>query len=269
VRALRGKTAVVTGAASGIGRALALRLHRARMRLVLADIDRQRVEELARQIPGSVPVRTDVSRAAQVEALAETAYRACGAVHLLCNNAGIADSGPIWEMPLPRLRRVIDVDLWGAIHGCRAFVPRMLRQPGEAHVVNVSSMAGLVTPPGASAYSIAKHGVVALSEALAQDLEASDARIGVSVVCPGWVRTSLGDESRDPLMRALIARGTDAADVAEQIVAAVRDDRFYVLTHPELAAAVRNRARDIALGRRPSVPLVRRSAARRRRATSR
>ena len=233
------------------------------MHLVLADIDRRRLSDIAAQIPGALAIRTDVSRAAQVEALAAAAVRARGAVHLLCNNAGVADSGALWEMPVARLKRVLDVDLWGVIHGCRAFVPRMLRQRGEAHIVNVASMAGLVTPPGASAYSIAKHGVVALSEALSQDLAERGARIGVSVVCPGWVRTGLADDVADPLLRRLVAQGAEAGDVARQIVAAIRERRFYVLTHPGLAGAVKNRARDILEGLAPSVPLVRRPARRR------
>jgi NAD(P)-dependent dehydrogenase (short-subunit alcohol dehydrogenase family) len=257
VRTLRGKTAVITGAASGIGRALAIRLAGERMQLVLADLDQRPLEELARQLPAALAVRTDVSRAPSVERLARAAERRFGAVHLLCNNAGVADSGTLWEMPLPRLRRVLDVNLWGVIHGCRAFVPRMLRQGVRAHVVNVASMAGLVTPPGAGAYSISKHGVVALSEALVQDLTARRARVGVTVVCPGWVKTALADGLADPLMRLLVARGIEPERVADEIVGAVREDRFYLLTHPELAPAVERRARGIIDGRAPNVPLER------------
>jgi NAD(P)-dependent dehydrogenase (short-subunit alcohol dehydrogenase family) len=160
-------------------------------------------------------------------------------------------------MPLPRLRRVLDVNLWGVIHGCRVFVPRMLRQKGHAHVVNIASMAGLVTPPGAGAYSISKHGVVALSEALVQDLVARRARIGVTVACPGWVKTALADDLTDPLMRLLVGAGIPPERVAERIVEAVREERFYLLTHPELAGAVERRARGILEGRAPNVPLVR------------
>ena len=260
MRSLRGKTAVVTGAGSGIGRALAERLWRERMQLVLADVDRRALEAIASRLPGALAIRTDVSRGAAVEALAAAAYQRFGAVHLLCNNAGVADSGTLWEMPLPRLRRVLDVNLWGVIHGCRAFVPRMLRQRGQAHVVNLASMAGLVTPPGASAYSISKHGVVALSEALSQDLALRRSRIGVTVVCPGWVKTNLADGVPDPLLRLLVARGLPAEAVADAIVSGVREDRFYLLTHPELAGAVKDRARDILEGRAPDVPLIRRPA---------
>jgi NAD(P)-dependent dehydrogenase (short-subunit alcohol dehydrogenase family) len=236
------------------------------MHLALADSDRRGLRKMAAAIPHALVVRTDVARPAAVEALANAAYGRFSAVHLLCNNAGIADAGALWEMPLPRLRRVLDVNLWGVIHGCRAFVPRMLRQRGRAHIVNVASIAGLVTPPRTAAYSISKHGVVALSEALSQDLAERRARIGVTVACPGWVKTRLGADLGDPLLRMLVAGGLPPEAVADQIVDAVRNGRFYVLTHPELARAVKNRARDILAGRAPEVPLFRRPA--RSRATS-
>jgi len=184
VRSLRGKTAVVTGAASGIGRALAHRLAREGMRLVLADVDRRALAQLSRELPGAMAVRTDVSRMADVEALADEAYARFGAVHLLCNNAGIAAYGRVWEVPLARWRRVVAVNLWGVIHGCLAFLPRMIAQRGPAHVVNTASMAGLVTPPLGGPYSASKHAVVAVSEALAQDLAGQGSAVGVSVLCP-------------------------------------------------------------------------------------
>jgi NAD(P)-dependent dehydrogenase (short-subunit alcohol dehydrogenase family) len=260
VRSLRGKTAVVTGAASGIGRALAHRLAREGMRLVLADIDQEKLREVAGEIRGALPVRTDVSRMAQVELLAAKAYARFGAVHLLCNNAGVAEYGPLWELPLPRWQRVIGVNLWGAIHGCLAFVPRMLAQGGAAHVVNTASMAGLVTPPLAAAYSVSKHGVVALSEALVQDLSLRGARIGVSVLCPGWVATRLVHSARGAgaIVRSLIAHGIPPEAVAEQTVRAVRENRFYVLTHPQMAPAVRRRAEEILEGRAPAPRPLRR-----------
>ena len=259
MRSLRGRTAVVTGAASGIGRALARRLARAGMNLVLADVDLPRLRAVAGEIPGALAVRTDVSRAADVEALAAKAYARFGAVHLLCNNAGIADSGPIWEVPLPRFRRVLAVNLWGAIHGCRAFVPRMLAQGGPGHVLNTASMAGLLTPPMAGAYSVSKHAVVALSEALVQDLALRGASIGVSVLCPGWVATRLlaSAPAVDPLVRALVAHGLSPDAVAVQTVRAVREGRFYVLTHPALTKAIKARAERIVSGRFPYGPALR------------
>jgi NAD(P)-dependent dehydrogenase (short-subunit alcohol dehydrogenase family) len=258
VRSLRGKTAVVTGAASGIGRALAHRLARERMRLVLADVDRRRLGEVASELPGALAVPADVSRIADVESLAAKAYARFGAVHLLCNNAGVAEYGAVWEVPLGRWRRVVGVNLWGAIHGCLVFVPRMIAQGGAAHVVNTASMAGLVTPPLAGPYSVTKHAVVALSEALVQDLTMRNTRIGVSVLCPGWVATRLVDTSRaaGPVIRSLVAQGLEPDAVAERTVRAVRAGEFYVLTHREMAPAVRRRADDILAGRAPAaVPL--------------
>ena len=260
MRSLRGKTAVITGAASGIGRALAHRLAREGMRLVLADIDQEKLREVAGRIRGALAVRTDVSRMSQVKHLADEAYARFGAVHLLCNNAGVAEHGALWELPLARWRRLMGVNLWGAIHGCLAFVPRMLAQGEAAHVVNTSSMAGLVTPPLAGAYSASKHAVVALSEALVQDLALRRAPIGVSVLCPGWVATNLADSARgqDAGLRSLISRGIPPEAVAEQTVRGVRENRFYLLTHPQMAAAVRRRADQILEGRAPGARLFRR-----------
>lgn len=248
MRSLRGKTAVVTGAASGIGKALALRLAREGMRLVLADVDARRLREVASALPGALPVRADVARMADVEALADRAWARFGSVDLLVNNAGIAEVGPLWEVPLARWRRVLGVNLWGAIHGCLAFVPRMLAQGTVGHVLNTASMAGLVTPAGSAAYSVGKHGVVALSEALAQDLALRRARIGVSVLCPGWVSTGIFDAvpGAGPGLRALVARGQSPDAVAEQAVRAVREGRLYVLTDPRMGKAVLQRAQAIA-----------------------
>ena len=254
MRSLRGKTAVITGAASGIGRALAYRLAREGMRLVVADVDRRRLKELMPGLPGALAVRADVSRFADVESLARKAYARFGAVHLLCNNAGVAEYGAVWEVPLARWRRILGVNLWGAIHGCLAFVPRMIAQGAAAHIVNTASMAGLVTPPLAGAYSATKHAVVALSEALVQDLALRRAPIGVSLLCPGWVATGLVESApgADPVLRTLVAHGISPEAVAERTLRAVRSGEFYVLTHPQMALAVRRRADDILAGRAPA-----------------
>ena len=222
------------------------------MRLVLADVDRRRLDELKEEIPAALAVRADVSRASDVEALAKKAYARFGAVHLLCNNAGIEGQGAVWEVPLPKWRRVLATNLFGVVHGCVAFVPRMLAQRAAAHVVNTASMAGLVTPPGSGAYSASKHGIVALSEALAQDLALRKARIGVSVLCPGWVATRIASEGGDPVVKALVERGISPESVADETVRAVREDRFYVLTHPQMAPAVLRRAERILEGRAPA-----------------
>ena len=256
MRTLRGKTAVITGAASGIGRALAQRLSAERMRLVLADVDGKGLREVAARLPQALAVRTDVSRMADVQRLARAAYARFGAVHLLCNNAGVAEYGAVWEVPLPRWRRVVGVNLWGTVHGCLAFVPRMLAQGDAAHVVNTASMAGLLTMPLSGHYSATKHAVVALSEALVQDLALRRARIGVSVLCPGWVATRFAETApgADALVRALARQGRPPEEIAERMVRAVRAGEFYVLTHPEMAPAVRRRAAEILSGRAPAPP---------------
>src|SRR5437870_11623299 len=209
------------------------------MHLVLADVDRRPLRELASSLPGALAVPTDVSRMRDVEMLAAKAYARFGRVHLLCNNAGVAEYGAVWEVSLRRWQRVLGVNLWGAVHGCLAFVPRMIAQGGAAHVVNTASMAGLVTPPLAGAYSASKHAVVALSEALVQDLALRGARVGVSVLCPGWVATRLADSASDPVLRSLVQRGLPPEAIADEAVRAVREERFYVLTHPQMAPAVR------------------------------
>jgi NAD(P)-dependent dehydrogenase (short-subunit alcohol dehydrogenase family) len=260
VRSLRGRTAVVTGAASGIGRALALRLGREGMNLVLADVDRRRLKEVAAALPGALAVATDVSKMADVERLAGEAYARFGKVHLLCNNAGIAAFGSVWELPIARWRSVLGVNLWGVIHGCVAFVPRMLAQGGQAHVVNTASMAGLVTAPSAGAYNASKHAVVALSETLVQDLALARAKIGVSVLCPGWVATRIVASERGPaaeVVRSLVEHGLSADTVADQTVKAIRQGQFYVLTHPEMAPAVRRRAEQILSGKAPATMALR------------
>ncbi len=254
MRTLRGKTAVITGAASGIGRALARRLAAERMRLVLADVDAKGLRQVASDLPDALPVRADVSRMSDVQALAAAAWKRCGAVHLLFNNAGVADYGAVWEVPLRRWRRIVGVNLWGAVHGCLAFLPRMIAQAAPGHVVNTASMAGLLTPPLAGPYSVTKHSVVALSEALVQDLSLRRARIGVSVLCPGWVSTRLAESApgADAVVRALVSGGRSPEEIADRTVRAIRSGEFYVLTHPEMAPAVRRRTAQILAGKAPA-----------------
>lgn len=269
MRELRDRVAVVTGAAGGIGLALAEQCAAEGMRVVLADIDDA---ALARAVAGltargarALGVRTDVSQGAEVEALADAAERAFGAAHVVCNNAGVAVGGPSWTLSEADWRWVLDVNLWGVIHGVRAFVPRMLAGGDEGHVVNVASVAGLTTSPFLGPYHAAKHAVVALSEGLHHELAAVGARVRVSVVCPGFVRTGLGESARnrpsdrrnhgapdDPLaagveagFSAMVAGGVDPETVAEQVLAAVREPRFYVLTHPEFKPVVAARMHDI------------------------
>ncbi len=197
-----GRVAVITGGASGLGLAMAQRFAEAGMDIVIADIEAEplAMAEAAVAAKGVkvLPLRTDVAKADDVEALAEAAYRRFGAVHVLCNNAGIGGSpGAMWELSREDWQWVIDVDLWSVIHGVRSFVPRMIAGGQEAHVVNTASVAGLVSGAVGGPYTVAKFGVVALSEQLYFELGRAGHNIGVSVLCPGFVNTNIYDSSRN------------------------------------------------------------------------
>ena len=281
---LEGKTAVVTGGGSGIGRAVATQLAAAGMHVVVADIQRDALDATVTDLGARggrvIGVRTDVSDAASVEALAEAAVAEFGGVHLVHNNAGVGVGGPVWTHTERDWQWVLGVNLWGVIHGIRTFVPRMLEQGGPAHVVNTASMAGLISVPYLGAYNVSKHGVVTLSETLHRDLRLAGSDIGVSVLCPGLVMTNifesernrpdtLADDGRAAGLSALLAGAGDGAatedalgafgqilsadDVGAAVVEAVRKDRFYILTHPETSETlVRTRSDDIVEGRHPS-----------------
>jgi NAD(P)-dependent dehydrogenase (short-subunit alcohol dehydrogenase family) len=270
---LRGKTAVVTGAGSGIGRELALACAREGMGVMLADIDEAGLRETGAAIaPLGVRVesiRCDVSKSLEVEALADRAWERFGSVHLLFNNAGVAVAGPVWAATLEDWKWTLDINLMGVVHGVRAFVPRMLAQGGECHVVNTASVAGLVDIPGSGVYCVSKHGVVALSECLYHDLRVAKANIGVSVLCPAYVNTGIGDSARhrpselaatNPLAapyeqavrQALLHGKITAADVARITLEAVKSGRFYIITHEKIKGAIETRMRDILEDRTPT-----------------
>lgn len=272
MRDLAGKVAVITGAASGFGRELAVQCAGAGMKLALADRDREGLGATLALLPGDTEVITeicDVSKPCDVDNLAEATYARFGAAHLLFNNAGVAVSGPTWTTTLDEWKWVLDVNLMGVVHGVRSFVPRMLAQGQPAHVVNTASAAGLVSPPGSSVYCVSKHGVVTLSECLHHELWLERAPIGVSVLCPAFVPTGIGQSERNrpaefadanPLgeayaeaMRKAIAAGRlTAADVARITLDAVRDGRFYIITHPTIKKAIEIRMQDILDERLPT-----------------
>ena len=258
MRQLAGRVAVVTGAASGIGRALAGRFAAEGMRCVLADIEDdalgRAVAELRESGAAAIGVPTDVSRAADVRALADRALEEFGAVHVLCNNAGVGAGSDFAKIPLDVWDWVLGVSLWGVIHGCRTFLPILLEQD-EAHIVNTSSMAALNGHPlGLAPYTTAKFGVLGLSQNLHFELAATtQGQVGVSVLIPGLTRTRIFDSERNrpatvaapppssfrEVSRAALLRVWDEAldpgQVAELVVAAVREQRFYILTHPDEA----------------------------------
>jgi NAD(P)-dependent dehydrogenase (short-subunit alcohol dehydrogenase family) len=258
--ALAGRTAVVTGAASGIGLALAERLVAEGMRVVMSDVDPKRLADAAGRIrvEGEIlAVAGDVSRWEDVERLAAEAASAFGPVHLLCNNAGVQSSGTVWEYELRDWRWLLGVNLWGVIHGIKAFVPGMIEHGSQAHVVNTSSVGGLVTFPGMAPYAASKSAVIAISESLHLDLRAHDVPIGVSVLCPGPTMSDLRENStllrptvdeQRPLALVTHVPRMPAEEVAGIVVAAVLRDRFWIVTHPEYVDEVERRARGIATG---------------------
>jgi NAD(P)-dependent dehydrogenase (short-subunit alcohol dehydrogenase family) len=275
VKELAGKTAVVTGAASGIGRALAAAFAAEGMRVVLADVEAAALDEAAHAVAptgtGAIAVPTDVSKGDQVDALAVAAERAFGAVHLVCNNAGVAVSGLSWMHTLADWEWVLGVNLWGVIHGVRAFLPRLLTNGTDGHMVNTASMAGLLSAPGMAVYDVSKHGVVTLTESLYHELRLLGAPVGVSVVCPGAVATRImdsgrnrpahladtapalpGEEGMREAARASLAAGLPPARVATLVLDAVRTGRFWVLPHPEWKRYVRVRLEDVLGDRNPS-----------------
>jgi NAD(P)-dependent dehydrogenase (short-subunit alcohol dehydrogenase family) len=255
MRELAGRVAVITGAGSGIGRALALRLAAERMKVVIADVDVDGLAGTASALRDAgaeiLTLPTDVAREEAVEALAARTVETFGAVHLLCNNAGVFSRiAPVWEQSPADWQRVLGVNLYGVIHGIRAFLPRMLRQQDEGHIVNTASEAGFTSRPLTSVYNASKHAVLTLSESLAFELARIDARVGVSPRSPPRVATALREHApssgaeRDTILRSMrggVARGMDPTEVAEHVVRAVRESRFYIFTHPAVKDAIRAR----------------------------
>jgi NAD(P)-dependent dehydrogenase (short-subunit alcohol dehydrogenase family) len=245
------------------------------MKVVLADVEQEALGKAAAEMKASgasvMAVPADVSNGEDVEALARKTLDAFGAVHVLCNNAGVAVGGLCWERTAADWEWGLGVNLWGVIHGIRVFVPIMLAQGTEGHVVNTASMAGLISLPVMSVYSVAKYGIVALSEALHHELALSGAKLKVSVLCPGWVNTQLMDSERNrpaellneqepgptveafkETVRGLLVAGLTPEAVADHVFNAIRDERFYILTHPDMKEAIRTRMETILEERNPT-----------------
>jgi len=273
---LQGKVAVITGGASGIGRAVAERAAAEGMKIVLGDIEegplKEAVDDLTSRGVEALGVVTDVSDAASVRALRDRTLERFGAVHLVHNNAGIGLGGPIWEVSEEDWRWILGVNLWGVVHGVATFVPVLLEQ-GEGHVVNTASIAGLIAAPFLGPYNATKQAVVAISETLFKDLQAVGAPIGVSVLCPGFVRTRIAESERNRpqwapdraapgaaelrgAVQNMVDTGIAPEAVADQVVDAVRANTFYILTHPELDGALSTRFDDILQRRPPSPTLI-------------
>jgi NAD(P)-dependent dehydrogenase (short-subunit alcohol dehydrogenase family) len=257
---LAGKVAVVTGGASGIGKGIAAQLVAEGARVVIADIQRDAMEAAAAEI-GAAGVLTDVSDPASVDALAAAVLDRYGAVHVICNNAGIGPLAPVADLTLDDWRWMIGVNLWGVIHGVHTFLPILKRNRDGGHVVNTASMAGLVAGPRLGAYAAAKYGVVGLSEVLAAELAADNSRVGVSVLCPGTVHTNIGTSSRNRPADLPDAGFKDIdielednpryrwiypADAGAVVVRAIKRGDLYALTHPDWYPMVATRHEAIA-----------------------
>ncbi len=258
---LSGKVAVVTGGASGIGRGIAQRLIARRMQVVIADIEQEALDRTAAEI-GAVAVRTDVSDFDSVQALAAEVMSRFGAVHVVCNNAGVGSMARIADMTVKDWRWMVGVNLWGVIHGVTAFLPLLKANPDGGHIVNTASVGGLATMPGLGPYAVTKFGVVALSETLAQELAEDGAKVGVTVLCPGPVRTNIKASSRNrPAALAgggltdvdletsdfgARSRWIDPEDAGEIVALAIQRGDLYAFTHPEMGPRVEERHQAIA-----------------------
>jgi NAD(P)-dependent dehydrogenase (short-subunit alcohol dehydrogenase family) len=268
MRELAGKTAFVTGGASGIGLALGRAFAEAGMKVMLADIETEALADAVKSLHNVGPevrgVACDVTDPVSVEDAAKASYQAFGNVHVVCNNAGVAGSGGIDNISIESWRWVLDVNLMGVLHGIRTFLPHIRAHGEGGHIVNTASMAGMDSGLGFSSYVASKFAVVGMSEGLATQLKPLG--IGVSVLCPGYVRTRIGESGRNRPKRygpalapdpaspagALVAQiaerlkaGLDPSEVAAQVLAAVRADEFYVFTHPEMRGEVDARFADI------------------------
>jgi NAD(P)-dependent dehydrogenase (short-subunit alcohol dehydrogenase family) len=277
---LSGKVAVVTGSASGIGQGLARRFAGAGMKVVMADVEEAALGRAEAELRAGgadvLAVPTDVSSAGSVEDLARAAVERFGAVHVVCNNAGVGGGGPMASLSHAQWEWVLGVNLWGVINGISAFLPRFLDQ-GEGHIVNTASVAGLLAAPGMGPYCASKFAVVALSESLHLELTAMVSPVKVSVLCPGWVNTNIAEADRnwperlgppparnvDPrsevvreFLRQQLATGTMPDDVGELVLDAIRNDQFWILTESLMSGRVKERAEGIVARRNPAGPAL-------------
>ena len=285
MKSFHGKTAVVTGAASGFGLELSRLAARAGMNVVMADVQTDALERAAEEVRGAgaqvLARRTDVSQAGDVEALAAAATQRFGVPHLVFNNAGVGGGGLIWESSVKDWEWVLGVNLWGVIHGVRVFTPLMLEAARndpdyEGHIVNTASMAGLLNAPNMGVYNVSKHAVVSLTETLYQDLHLVTDQVDCSVLCPYFVPTGIHESHRNrppelaaetkPTPSQMIAQAMSAkavtsgkvtaAEVARKVLDAVRDQRFYIYSHPQALGNVQTRLEDVVMGRNPSDPFA-------------
>lgn len=282
----QGRTAVITGAASGFGLETSRLAAQAGMNVVMADVQAEALQRAAEEIQALgapvLPYRLDVSKAAEVEALGAAVQQRFGAPHLVFNNAGVGSGGLIWEHSAKDWEWVLGVNLMGVVHGVRVFTPMMLAAAQadpqwRGHIVNTASMAGLVNMPNMGVYNVSKHAVVSLSETLYQDLSLVTDQISASVLCPFFVPTGihlsernrpadLADEAQQQTVSQKISRAMSAkavssgkvtaAHIAQRVMDAVRDRQFYIFSHPHALKTVQQRMEDVLQHRNPSDPFA-------------
>lgn len=282
MRDFQGKVAVITGAGRGIGQGIARRCAEEGMKVVLASIGMETLSRTAAELKAHgvevLTVQTDVSKFADIENLAQKTLDTFGAIDLLVNNAGVGLVGNVWESTLADWQWGLGVNLWSVIYGIRVFVPLMLAQDTECHIVNVSSAAGLLDGPGLGIYKVTKFGIISLSDTLYGELKQRGSKIGVSVLCPGFVKTdsvtwstwerNRPAELRNPpghppantedtalweMLRQGVESGISVEHVADSMFEAVREQRLYALTGTEFNDAIRTRTENILNGRNPFV----------------
>jgi len=275
----KGKVAVVTGAASGIGFALAEKCLAEGMHVVMADIEQAALETAAEKLSAAgnntiLPVKTDVSIAAEIEKLKDKTVEEFGAVHLLFNNAGVGGGGNSWTATKEDWDWVLGVNLWSIIYGVQTFVPQMIAQDTECHVVNTASVAGLLGGSTNACYSVTKHGVVAFTENFFADLRNEDTKIGTSVLCPGFVNTNIFDSGRNrperlanqtpdatpapeaqariDMFKKILENGVQPSQIADIVFKGIRNNQLYILTHDQFGPLIEQRAHNIIQGINPT-----------------
>lgn len=284
MKTFKGRTAVITGAASGFGLETSRIAAREGMHVVMADVQADALERAAAEIRGLgaevLPFRLDVSQAHEVEALGAATVERFGTPHFVFNNAGVAAGGLIWEHSAQDWAWILGVNVMGVAHGVRVFTPLMLAAAKadaayEGHIVNTASMAGLLNPPNMGAYNVSKHAVVSLSETLYQDLSLVSDQVTASVLCPYFVPTGISASHRNrpadapggkPTRSQRVAQAmtgkavesgkVSAADIAAMVFDALREKRFYIYSHPKALAAVQTRLEDLMQARNPTDPFA-------------
>lgn len=286
IQDFKGKTAVLTGAGSGFGLECA-RIGAARgMNLVLVDVQQDALDRAQAEMEAAgaqvLARRVDVSKADQMESLAQAVQQRFGAPHFVFNNAGVGAGGLVWENTVADWEWVLGVNVWGVVHGVRLFTPMMLAAAAQdpsyrGHIVNTASMAGLLTPPNMGVYNVSKHAVVSLTETLYQDLSLVTDQVGASLLCPYFVATGINNSERNRpgdlpageltksqligqamTSKAVSSGKVSAADVANKVFDAIRDNQFYIFSHPKALGNVRSRMEGIVAGTNPADPFLER-----------